>query len=96
MAVDLSPLTETPTDQVLEYENTDPRKEYKAHLINEAGNTHIWQPGMTAQDVVDLARLRGIMLFALCGYTFVPKHDPDNLPACEKCFEIAAQIPVGS
>lgn len=96
MGVDLSPLTDTTTDQVVEYVNTDPRKEYKAHLINEAGNTHVWQPGMSAQDVVDIARLRGIMLFALCGYTFVPKHDPDKLDACELCFEIAGQIEVGT
>lgn len=92
MGVDLRPLTENEVEDLLEYENHDPRKEYKAHIINEAMNTHVWRPGMNAQDVVDLARLRGIMLTALCGYTFVPKHNPDKFPACDRCMDVAGQI----
>lgn len=34
------------------------------------------------------ARVLGLTLTALCGYQFVPQHNPENYPVCPKCLEI--------
>ena len=64
----------------------------KTHIINPPENTHIWQPGMTSQDIVNIARLKGRTVKALCGYRFVPKHNPDNFEACQACIRIAGDL----
>lgn len=66
-----------------------PPKNAKAHIVNPPSNTHIWRPGMTAQDIVDIARVRQIEITALCGYRWIPQQAPDDLDACDTCFEIA-------
>lgn len=70
----------------------------------EGHRTHIVRPiengwavaakgaSATGQDIVDLARLTGTEVTALCGYTWVPQHNPEKFPACEKCIDIAGQI----
>lgn len=63
-----------------------------AHVVNPPLNTHIWQPGMKATEIVSIARAQGIQVTALCGKKWVPKVDPGPLPACERCMEIAASI----
>lgn len=35
------------------------------------------------------ARILGTPVTALCGYTWVPTHDPNNYPVCEGCKQIA-------
>lgn len=92
MGVMLAPITDNTTDEIIEYEEMDPKREYKAHIINPPANVHIWQPGMTAKDVVDVARATGQFVVALCGYKFIPKHNPEKLDACEKCMTIAGLI----
>ncbi len=81
-------------DDAAPYEDTDdPNK--RAHIVNPPANTHIWREGMEAQDIVDIARVRGIEIVALCGYKFVPKHNPDKLDACTQCFKVAGDIMSG-
>lgn len=76
---------------ILEFEETDdPDK--KAHLINPPKNIHIWRLGMSARDVVDIARLKGLELEALCGFRFVPRHNPDKLDVCQTCMDLAGII----
>lgn len=43
--------------------NEDPDR--RTHIINPPTNTHIWKPGMSAQDIVDVARLTGQNVTAL-------------------------------
>lgn len=92
MPLDLAPLIDSDTEDLIAYEEPDPKREYKAHIVNPPANVHIWEPGMTAQDIVDIARATGQHVVALCGYKFVPKHNPDKLDACEICIEIAGHI----
>ena len=47
---------------------------------------------MTIQEVVNIARLNGYPVTALCGYTWVPKRNPDNYPACDACVRIAGEL----
>lgn len=91
MGIDLKPLIDNDTD-LIPYEEPDPNREYRAHVVNPPANTHIWRPGMEAQDVVDIARATGQHVVALCGYRFIPKHNPDKFDACERCFEVAGEI----
>ena len=78
-------------DEVLPYEDSnDPDR--RTHIVSPPENVHIWQPGMEAQDVVDVARATGQEVTALCGYKFVPKHNPDKFDACDTCMKIAAEI----
>lgn len=62
----------------------------KAHIVNSLQNKHIDTGGnMSSQDVVNVARLAGQEVVALCGYKWIPKLNPDKHDACEKCIEIA-------
>lgn len=71
------------------YEEPAKEGEGKAHIVNPPNNLHIWRIGMTTQDIVDIARVRGLEVVALCGYRWIPRKDPDAYPACEACFKIA-------
>ena len=62
------------------------------HIINPPANLHIFRPWMSAQDIVDIARVRGIEVVALCGHRWVPRHNPTNLPTCDDCVRIAGEI----
>lgn len=77
---------------VVPYDETDDGKDHLTHIINPPGNPHIWQPGMEAQDIVDTARLMGWSVTALCGYTWIPKRNPDKYPVCDTCMTIAGDI----
>lgn len=48
--------------------------------------------GVTARDVIDMARLSGAEVIAICGVRFVPNRDPKKHPACEDCIRIAGEI----
>jgi hypothetical protein len=92
MPVDLSPLVDTTVfEEITAYEVTD-NPDTKAHIINPPMNQHIWQPGMTPQDIVNIARLTGKVITALCGYRFIPRHDPDKHPTCDPCLKLAADM----
>lgn len=83
------------TERVYE-EVVDEHNEMLTHVINPPSNTHIWEPGMSAQDVVDYARAQGWWVIALCGKKWVPKRNPDKYPACKTCMDIAANLIGGS
>lgn len=51
--------------------------------------THIVHaPGGTAEAVVLEARVHGLPVTALCGWTWVPSRDPQRHPLCEQCVAI--------
>lgn len=69
-------------------ENDDPL--HRTHIVNPPDNRDLWKHfNMTAQDIVNLARELGKEVVALCGYRFVPKHNPDKYDACEACMNVA-------
>jgi len=70
--------------------DNDPNR--RTHIVNPPMNQHIWKPGMRAQDIVDTARLLGEEIQALCGYIFVPKHNPEKFDACEACLQVAGAL----
>lgn len=85
--------TELDIDELLApYEDTDDGNNHKTHIVNPPANLHIWQPGMSSADVVFIARSQGISVTALCGYTWVPKRNPDKYEACEKCVREAQRL----
>ncbi len=69
----------------------DSGKRY-THVVNPPQNLHIWHPGMSSQDIVDSARRQGLLVRALCGYAFIPVHNPDKYEACQICMDIAQTI----
>ena len=81
-------------EQLLEipYEQPEDIGNNKTHIVNPPKNLHIWQPGMTTQEVVDIARATTQHLVALCGYTWIPKFNPDLFPACDNCVRIAGEL----
>jgi len=64
------------------------------HIVNPPMNPDIWDGSMemTGQDVVDIARTEGLEVVALCGYKWVPKHNPDKYDICSTCLDIANQL----
>ena len=78
---------------VLPYEETDDQAHDRfTHIVNPPANLHIWTPDMSAQDIVDTARLNGWSVTALCGFTWVPKHNPEKYDTCSACMDIAQKI----
>lgn len=83
---------DTDLEEFLKYDEDDGKGDTKTHIINPPSNTHLWKPEMTAQDVVDLARLTGREVVALCGYRWIPRKNPDKYPVCESCMKIATHL----
>jgi hypothetical protein len=77
------------------YEETDDPKK-RTHIVNPVMNRHVGLPGMSAQDIVDSARMTDQEVEALCGYRFVPKHDPEKFDACNACVTIAGALMRGN
>lgn len=77
---------------VIPYEEPTDGADTKTHIVSPPENKHLFQPGMEAQDIVDLARATGQEVIALCGYRWVPKHNPDKFETCDACFKIAGDI----
>ena len=81
---------ETTTDhELVPYDETvDPDR--KTHMVAPSDNPRICHalgngPEITSQDVVDYARLHDMVVTALCGYTWIPKHRPGMFSTCEAC-----------
>ena len=74
------------------YEDTDDGDEHRTHIINPPNNLHIWKPGMDIRDVVTIARETGQTVTALCGYTWVPKRNPEKYDACGNCMDLAGKM----
>lgn len=87
--IETAPIEST---DIIPYNDTDDGKDHLTHIINPPANGHIYQPGMTAQDIVDTARITREFVIALCGHKFVPERDPQKYPACQTCFDIAGLI----
>lgn len=85
-------VTEVVDLEIVPFDDTDSTSNTRTHIVNPPANVHIWQPGMSAQDVVDQARLNGWEVVALCEYRWVPKRNPDKYPMCDDCMRIAGEI----
>lgn len=81
----------TTIEELFPYEESDDPTR-KTHIVNPPKNIHIWREGMSMQDVVDIARATGQEVVALCGYRWVPKHNPDKFDVCQTCMDIAGQL----
>jgi hypothetical protein len=78
-------------EEIMPYEDTnDPL--HRTHIVRPPENKHIFRIGMSAQDIVDTARAAGKEVVALCGYRFVPKHNPEKYDACEACMRVAGML----
>lgn len=85
-----------PDELTVPYEHEDEAPgERKTHVVNPPKNLHIWQPGMSMQEVVDIARMTEQEVVALCGYTWVPKRNPDRYDACSECMRLAGELIAG-
>jgi len=87
--------TETTLESVTElfpYEDTDDGADRATHIVNPPNNLHIWRVGMSAQDIVDIARVTGQYVTALCGYKWIPKRNPEKYDLCTGCLEIAQHL----
>lgn len=94
MPVDLSPLIDVSTEeQIVPYEDLDDGKNHMTHIVRPYDNQQVsgWAT-MTAQDIVDMARMLGLEIVALCGYRFIPVRNPENYDACQQCVIIAGTI----
>lgn len=78
-----------------EYDDNAPG-DNQTHIVNPPLNQHIWHPGMTMQEVVDTARNMGLEVTALCGYTWIPRRNPEKYPACPECMKIAGELMRGA
>ena len=79
-------------NEIVEYDDSDANDATRTHIVNPPNNPHIWQPGMGAQDIVDIARSTEQNVKALCGYVWVPKRNPEKYDVCENCMSIARDI----
>lgn len=77
---------------ILEYEESPADPNHRAHIVSPPENLHIFEPGMEAQDIVDIARATRQHVVALCGHVWVPSRDPEKYDACEPCIKIAGFI----
>jgi hypothetical protein len=69
------------------------------HIVNVEDNRARWiqtaqalfvsMSEVTSQNLVDFCRVNGYGVKALCGYVWIPKHNPDKYDACEACVEEA-------
>lgn len=67
--------------EVITYENTETEDGDCAHIVRT-------EPGESAAAKILEARVLGIAIEALCGYTWVPQKNPEGKPVCSKCKEI--------
>ena len=76
------------------YDDTNDGKDHLTHIINPPMNSYHswWVPSLNAQEIVNIARVFGEEVTALCGYRWVPKRNPENYPPCQQCFKIAEQL----
>ena len=90
------PEIETPTiTDLFPYEDLEDAN-HRTHIVSPPENKHIYKPGMTAQDIVDTARITGQYVICLCGYEFIPKSNPEKYDICEKCVKLAQMYMQGA
>ena len=84
-------MSATMTEEIVETRTTDTPDD-AAHIVlvpEKLRGEH------TPQSFLLEARVAGIPVTALCGYTWVPSRDPQVLPVCAKCLEIYRHDPHG-
>lgn len=64
-------------DEILEEDDPDEC----AHIVKRAGD-------IGATKLVAYAVKYGMELTALCGYKWIPKHNPENFPLCKQCVKL--------
>jgi len=76
-------------------DTTDGIKHY-THIVSPPENKEIFaymvahgNPDPSAQDIVDIARVMGWRVTALCGYKWIPQRNPDAYDACPVCMDVA-------
>lgn len=76
-------MTTTFNPETIEYirEKLGATEEDSAHIVRVG-------PNEDAAAVVLKARIKGRRVTALCGYSWVPSKNPENLPLCGKCRDI--------
>lgn len=76
------------------YEDTDDGKQHMTHIIRPWENLALvgGNTSASAQDIVDLARISGKEVVALCGYRWVPVRNPEKHPVCQSCMDLAGAI----
>lgn len=81
---------------VAPFEDVDDGKDHLTHIVNPPNNLHIWKVGMTATDIVNLARATNQEVVALCQYRWVPKRNPEKHPVCHECITEAGSLMRGN
>lgn len=77
--------------EIVPFETGDPS--LRSHYVRPADNgVRSGDDPTTARDIVDLARLGGYEVVALCGYRWIPQADPKKHPICEACIDVGAAI----
>jgi hypothetical protein len=95
--VDVRPIEIVETESLTNTENTDGTKDDNLrHIVRPFDNDnpvfYEINRNPTAQDIVDIARVRGIEVTALCGKTWVPKHNTEGRDTCDTCIGMAGVI----
>lgn len=65
-----------------------PDLENHTHILHPTLNEG-WDKRMTSSDVVDLAMLNGERVYAMCGYSWIPKASMSTDKSCLPCIEAA-------
>lgn len=76
--------------EIIPFEKADPAKD-KAHIIRAMDNLHISRV-YGSNDMVDVARMMGLELIALCGHRWIPSKNPNELPVCVPCMKKAHEL----
>lgn len=81
--------------EVVPFEDVDDPT-HRSHYVRPIDNG-VTDPNdpTTAQDIIDMARLTGTEVVALCGFRWVPRANPRKHPVCEACVEIGVAIRMG-
>jgi hypothetical protein len=67
----------------IEHTTADNDPSRNAHIVDGGGRG--------AESIILEARINGLPVVALCGYTWVPHRDPTKLPVCQECLRIAKE-----
>lgn len=78
-------------EEIIPYEDSSDNSNAISHYVIGEDNRHIYEPPMTIEDVIDIARITGQHLVAICGAVVVPRYDPTTCPMCKACVKINAK-----
>jgi len=83
-------------EDLMPYEDSDDPNR-RTHIVNAEMNQSIaLGRDMRAKEIVDTARFLGLEIVSLCGYRWVPKHNPEKFDACNVCMKIAGMLMRGA